>query len=488
MAGSLLSTLLGKLKSFLSTMASPIQGLNMDDVKVKDDGSGRFSALFAYSGSDALKDIHNQDINLNVLITATNVLEVFKPILDALNALKNPEETGSSEEVNTVLDILLGKDRPDNQVHENNGLGLLGWDLTKKLYSKGDINYKNVTWDWAFIANKNLQYAIECEAPGKDYGAIENQNLTSCGSLVSEYLVKVGLIDNANEITVDNVALITPILLRVQAWLINYYNDAVEKYTKSEDTEEPEDSNSDETEDTTDNTSEDTSNPEGDSGTGEESNEGDGTVKESTQIKVKLQKVMGSSQIGLLGLETNGTPADTLNYIDDIINQDDFINVITEEPQTFAIDVGEDGYEIEQCEDCEFDPCKSLEEVFKSGIRAYRNLYTLHWMANGNDMMKLHNLTEDMYKELIDEIDVVGELLVEKCGTVPALDFPCDYIPVQQYDFQTGLDQIKSLIQVYIDCIDCAYPNQTSDVQSTLDEWLRYWNKQLNYFVKRQEV
>ena len=162
---------------------------------------------------------------------------------------------------------------------------------------------------------------------------------------------------------------------------------------------------------------------------------------------------------------------------------------MTEEPQAFDIAVDDDGFDVEPCETCpECSPCESLCEVFKAGIRAYRNLYILHWMSSGNDMMKLHIMSEEMYGELVQEIDTIGELLVEKQGTVPQLDFPCDYIPVQQYDFQTGLDQIKSLIQMYIDCIDYAYCNQDSDVQSTLDEWLRYWNKQLNYFVKGQEV
>ena len=103
-------------------------------------------------------------------------------------------------------------------------------------------------------------------------------------------------------------------------------------------------------------------------------------------------------------------------------------------------------------------------------------------------MMKLHLLAEEMYGQIIQEIDTIGELLVEKQGTVPQLDFPCDYVPVQDYDFQTGLAEIKPLIQMYIDCIDLAYCNQDSYVQSQMDEWLAYWNKQLNYFVERQEI
>ena len=103
-------------------------------------------------------------------------------------------------------------------------------------------------------------------------------------------------------------------------------------------------------------------------------------------------------------------------------------------------------------------------------------------------MMKLHLLAEEMYEELIKEIDTLGELLVEKQGTVPQLDFACDYVPVQDYDFQSSLPVINSLVQMYIDCLDYAYCNQDSDVQSTLDEWLRYWKKQINYFVNRQEI
>ena len=213
-------------------------------------------------------------------------------------------------------------------------------------------------------------------------------------------------------------------------------------------------------------------------------------IADSTkQINVTLQKITGSTSFNVTAIKANYNPSEVLSDMDEIISQQEFLDALPEEPTTYEIKVDDDGFDIEPCEECiECNPCESLCEVFKAGIRAYRNLYILHWMASGNDMMKLHNLSEDMYKELQSEIDTVGELLVEKQSTVPQLDFPCDYIAIQKYDFQTGLDHIKSLIQTYIDCIDYAYCNQDSDVQSTLDEWLRYWNKQLNYFVKGQEV
>jgi len=208
----------------------------------------------------------------------------------------------------------------------------------------------------------------------------------------------------------------------------------------------------------------------------------------SNKFLIKLHKIECSNEVSILGLNSNYSPSDTLDDVECLVESPEFCNALTTSPQTFAVVVDDEGFDIKKCADCPIDPCESLDQAFKSGITMYRNLYILHWMAKGNDMMKLHLLSEEMYEELIKEIDTLGELLVEKCGAVPEPEWCNEYIKVQSYEFQESLDIITRYIQSYIDAITFAYPNQTSDVQSTLDEWLRYWNKQLNYFVKRQEV
>lgn len=488
-----IKNILGRLSKFLQSMTSPLRGFDVADTKVKETTDG-FSELFILNknlkgnNGEDITNNSNELISLNILLIANTVKATFSPILKVLNNSGNildkaDEDEAAFKETHVVFDILNGKN------------GLLTVDPTTDagFYVNAPIEYKGIAWSWGHLAMDKFVYGVECEAPGKDYGAIDNQTLGNCGKLISEYLVKTQIIDDASEVQIDPETLIKPLLLKIQQWLAKYVENARAKNPKlAEAMDARKFSTEDEdikefnplAEDTPESPSEETPSD----GTTTEGSEGPMPTESSKHITVTLQKIQGSSELDVLALDSTCAPSDTLNYIDDIINQDEFWDVLTEEPQTFGVDIDDTGYEIEQCECCEIDPCTSMQEVFKSGIRAYRNLYTLHWMANGNDMMKLHNLTEDMYKELIDEIDVVGELLVEKCGTVPSLDFPCDYIPVQQYDFQTGLDHIKSLIQMYIDCIDCAYPNQTSDVQSTLDEWLRYWNKQLNYFVKNQEM
>ena len=512
-------------------MSSPIKGYDIGDVKVntKEDSYAALFQLNASTGEggtanitdkdgNEVTDINGEKISLNILLKAINAKTVLAPIFDGLNKINDAKEDNNTKD---LFNLLLGEREPNGEYKIDNTLesaeargkngsmkgGLLGVDL---MAAEGGIpnvglTYKGTFWSWKNIAEQLLRYSLECEAPGKDYGAIEDQSYADCGKLISEYLLKVDLISSSEEVTINMESLVLPILVAIQGKLKEYYSAAYAKYDDAQyveptfeelvDQDEYNQAQKDQAQKQQQQVQEQAGNEllsnagQAPYRPGASQSQAKGVFPGmSTQIKVKLKKVMGSSQIGLLGLETNGSPADTLDYIDDIINQDEFLNAVTEEPQTFAINVEEDGYEIEQCEDCEFDPCRSLEEVFKAGIRAYRNLYIIHWMSNGNDMMKLHLLAEEMYEELAKEIDTIGELLVEKCGTVPQLDFPCDYVAVQNYDFQTGLDVIQSLISMYIDCIDIAYPNQTSDVQSTLDEWLRYWNKEMNYFIKRQEV
>ena len=482
MADSFLSKALGWIKNILKTMGSPLSGFDMQDIKVKSEGD-QFSELLQFTNG-SLTTISGENIELYVLLKAINVKEVFSPILSALNnvsdelklALEQPNKS-----ISKLLDILLGKDRTDNTLAsaQQNGTGLLGAKFggSNAFVSSDGVEYEGKNWSWKDIADNYLKYSLECQAEGYDHGAIENQELSNCSRLISEYLVKVGVIDNADEVQVDSGILTFPLLQVIQQWLVKYYQDACKKYA-DKDAETLDARTEHET---------------GEVATEVEKNlfpNGDYTgVENAKHIDVTLQKITGTTSFNMTMIRANYDPSLVLSDMEEIIGQPEFIESLPEELTTYSIEVDDDGFDIEPCEECiECSPCESLCEVFKSGIRAYRNLYILHWMSSGNDMMKLHLMTEDMYTELQGEIDTIGELLVEKQGTVPQLDFACDYIPVQKYDFQTGLDQIKSLISMYIDCIDYAYCNQDSDVQSTLDEWLRYWNKQLNYFVKGQEV
>lgn len=380
--------------------------------------------------------------------------------------------------------------------------GLLGINLNT-VAAKGKLTDPSFS-EWKTKAFETMRYSLICEAENYDTGSVSDAKLTDCIVWINKYIKMISekasestgstsredKLADAKSINTAALILVTPILDVIQSELVKLYQDKLNSSASELDKlipgNEPKEG---------ENTSEFNNDALIESEAANEvaqqnqqSQQGDDTTA-MQHIEITLKKVQASDDIAILRLQSDYAPGATLSDIDEVISQEEFLDELTEEPQAFDISVDEDGFDVEKCDECpECNPCESLCEVFKAGIRAYRNLYILHWMSSGNDMMKLHNLSEEMYDELQSEIDTVGELLVEKQGTVPQLDFPCDYIAIQKYDFQTGLDQIKSLIQMYIDCIDYAYCNQDSDVQSTLDEWLRYWNKQLNYFVKGQEI
>lgn len=487
-SGFSLSSVLNWLSSFLKSMPSPVSGFDLTDAKVKEDGD-IFSSYFSFESSNLkdertgedIADIGGNKIELSVLLKAINGKDVISPIVSDIVQLNSPE---AFEQNIGLLDFLLGEGREDNEFHQNNGLGFLGIDLTKKESYNKDFKYLGQNWNWSDLAYNSMKYSLECMIPDENYGAIENVDLMRCSDLISEYLVKTNVITVANEVQVDANVLVTPILVRVQDALAEYYMAAYKKVAGQ--TQEGEEVT---LEDLMDNSAD---NQQGENGqtADQGANAQTGTqtpTNQSKQISVKLKKITGSTNVDVLALGSNYSPADTLDDLEDILIQDEFMNNLTEEPRSFEIDVDDDGYDIAQCDDCEIDPCDSLGYLMTQGIMFYRNLYVLHWMAKGNDMMKLHLMTEELYEELIKEIDTLGELMVEKCGTVIDPNFTYSAVEIRPYEFQEGLYILKGYINSYINFIDYAYINQSSDVQSIMDEWLRFWNKQVNYFIKQQK-
>ena len=498
--------------------------MNGYDVENK---SGKVTARFTCKPKGT-----NNDVVLTTFITATNIGQVFNDITSDIDKLSEVtiKKNKSARDTITLLtgaklspgvddgdyvyqvDPFGTKENPAGTIYndisiqtaEKNKTGLLGVDLQN--CSEDEAG------EWYNLAFDDLKYELICETNGThDAGKIDGLNPTECIEWIYKYIEHIGNVPDNKQLsheektkqqeeinlknaegrkldseagTADAFNLVRPILIDIQEQLKKKYQNklnselSLDKLIPQEKADDSQ--NQDEGEAESDETTSDEA--EGGSDMTENSNA-------STHINVTLRKIQATDDIDVLLLEANCPPADTLNYVDDIINQDEFFNTLTEEPQSYSIDVTDEGYDIEQCdEQLECDSCKILEEVFFAAIQAYRNLQIVHWMSSGPDMMKIHTMSEEMYDELSEEIDTLGELLVEKCGTIPQLDFPCEYIDIKKYDLQSGLDAIKIVISPYIDVIDYAYPNQTSDVQSTLDEWLRYWNKQLNYFVKNQEV
>jgi DNA-binding ferritin-like protein len=468
-SASLLSGIRNKLKGLFSRIDNFMPGYQASNanIAVKDNIPTYTTTLTAKSSENS-----NEPITFTVTISCTNVEDTFKDITDVVekwNSLRNSDEYEQyAIPLKNALTALVGDHDfiPLDKIKS----GLLFDNLENGLSSI-----------WADYADNEFKYTIECEAPGKDHGKIGNQSLSSVVKLIPEYLKLVGLTTQVAKIEIDEHKFILPLIIEIQGMLRDWYQSILNEGAISIE-EVDDDKNVDEG---SEGDVEDTENSEENS---TESNSTD--VETSNQLQVTLTKVLGSNEIELTAFTSNYDPGQSLSDLDELLSLPEFVETIPQgDPQSYSISTDCDDFTINSIDAIEVDPYTGLTELLKYGIDIYRQLYLLHWMACGNDMMKLHDLCQEFYEELIQEIDTLGELIVEKTGSVINPQEICsdNILEVKKFTYQDGLSILSSLISYYIDLIDYIYINQSSDVQSILDDWLRYWNKQLNYFIKNQE-
>ena len=187
MAGSFLSKAMNWLNKIFRTMGSPISGFGIDDVKVKEN-AGEYSALLQFNSENTLKDtegnetttIKNEGIELDVLLITADANTALRPLYDGMNHIGESAE--NFPEKAALIDVLLGDDRKDNTFVENSGKGLLGMvfdtGTDNQMFKYKTKTYDGKSWSWGDITD-DISFSLECQSPGKEYGAIASQDLSS---------------------------------------------------------------------------------------------------------------------------------------------------------------------------------------------------------------------------------------------------------------------------------------------------------------------
>ncbi len=471
---SFLSKLLGMLSKLVSGVPSFMSDFDVQASDAQIDGDIFMSQRQLVS--QTIKDTTGKPLTLNISIAATNVKQIGV-IADIIRACDLAVTTGSftpvDDKMNAAMYELVG-DQLEDQVSSSNAKegSLLNPELNDTVT---DLSASNLN-TWKQIA-LGLSYDIKCECPGYPGGTIGGKSLNEILGLLSIFPIKCGAVsqEDSNEISFDAnpTYLVLPILIIIQQYLKEYLDSAIANvYGKPEEEITPE---------------EELENQMFTNDEGEETLGAFGGT--NTKISIKLQKITATSDINLLGIQTDYNPGEALDVVDDILANPDFTDLLTETPQTYEVCVEDDGYDINPCDELIIHPEENLKQLFIQAIQFSRNLHMIHWLAIGNDMEKLHIKAEELYAELDEEIDLLAELIVEKTGTIIDINKieTWDTVGTQDRTFQQGIECIKQYAQSFIDYIDITYPNQPSDVQSILDDWLRYWNKQINYFITREQ-
>ena len=212
---------------------------------------------------------------------------------------------------------------------------------------------------------------------------------------------------------------------------------------------------------------------------------------QSSKISVTLKKVTASdnsTDIHLCAINAGGNPVRAMRVLSDILDDDEFVDTITEEPVSFEITETADDYDVE--ETTSVDTSETFREMLRACVECYHNLQAIHWGAKTSKFRDIHSFVESLVWSIQYNVDTIAEWYVEYTKSVPnVLEF--SYTPLQVadgFDFESAMSAAKAQIDNYIAVLECYYVNVEHDVQSVMDNWIRDLKKQSNYVLDRSLI
>lgn len=211
----------------------------------------------------------------------------------------------------------------------------------------------------------------------------------------------------------------------------------------------------------------------------------------NSSIKVKLRKVTSGSdvciQLQKIMCGSDILPAATI--LDAALEDEAFVDSIPEDGQAYLItDEGEDLDVQEIPVVADTNPFIDLLEA----AICTRNLFQyLHWNCKDRKFNDLHTYLDEAIDKIQDDIDTWGELSVEFFGYAPnpsSLGCGTSVLnSVAGVEGMAGFAIVKDAINAYADAINLIACNcESGDVQSLMDDIIRGWRKEANYFIARR--
>lgn len=121
------------------------------------------------------------------------------------------------------------------------------------------------------------------------------------------------------------------------------------------------------------------------------------------------------------------------------------------------------------------------------------DFHYMHLMSNGKDFDKSHNLAQEYYEKIENDVDYLMELALEVQAPVYNYTVAGQLIPEYQvedksaYDYPTIIECLKAKLTIYIQALIELRNNCNNDsIQSKLDDMIRDWEKELNYKLHRR--
>jgi len=139
----------------------------------------------------------------------------------------------------------------------------------------------------------------------------------------------------------------------------------------------------------------------------------------------------------------------------------------------------------------------SLSTVHKMMLRAFATalaIKQLHWIVSGKGFGDNHEFLDQCYNELLDDADYWGELGMETQHTVPDILQGLQGLYTDKMSLciaRSGsikvLTTAKMFLDAYIELLQQARDeynkSRENDIVSKIDDRVRMWRKQVDYFL-----
>ena len=208
-------------------------------------------------------------------------------------------------------------------------------------------------------------------------------------------------------------------------------------------------------------------------------------IKFSKTINVRLHKVTGSKEdsVMLTGIKADFNDPYTANLmLDSVLNNDEFVNQLTDEPVSFEIVDTDDDYEISSIEQDQIDFMnEGFRAILCAAIKFNMDMQILHWKSYNDE--KLFTITNDMLWTSQDCVNAFGMWGIEfnTDATVQMISESCisSFDAVDSYVGPIGAE-IKESIAEFVSVLNLEYPNFPHDIQNELDFRIRRMNETID--------
>lgn len=208
-------------------------------------------------------------------------------------------------------------------------------------------------------------------------------------------------------------------------------------------------------------------------------------LKFSKTINVRLHKITGSKEdsVMLTGIKANfNDPYTASLMLDSVLNNDDFIDQLTDEPVSFEIVDTDDDYEISSIDQAQIDYMnEGFRAILCAAIKFNMDMQILHWKSYSDE--KLFTITNDMLWTSQDCVNAFGMWGIEfnTNATTQMISESCisSFDAVDSYVGPIGAE-IKESIAEFVSILNLEYPNFPHDIQNELDFRIRRMNETID--------